>query len=177
MEDYEPSPAARLIETRRLAQGVSMRKAAAAAELSEGRWRQIAKGYQQAARGMRVPVNTTPETLARMAAAVNVEPDEMERAGHPDVADLLRAMSAPRDDPPTSLSEVSDEELLREVARRMARAGQRVGGEHGSAPKSRAGVSPAPPGVTKGGTRSFDEQPPPEATTRSDRARPQSGPA
>ena|SRR5690554_4879134 len=69
-------------------------------------------------------------------------------------------------------SQLSNDELLELVRERM-----RVGGEHGSAPKPRAGVSPAPEGTSRGGTRSFDEPPPPEATTQSPRAPRQTGPA
>lgn len=137
--DLQPSRAAQLIESRRLALGLSVRKAAAAAELSEGRWRQIAKGYQTAARGVRVPVNAPDETLARMAAAVRVHPDEMEEAGHPQVAAVMRYMGSEPEEamhqsgttdsdrdlwglPPSLLAmRLSDEHLIAELARRLAR--------------------------------------------------------
>lgn len=131
-DPLKPSRAAELIESRRLALGASVRKAAAAAELSEGRWRQIAKGYQIAAQGVRVPVNAPPDTLARMAAAVRVRPDEMEKVGHPQVAQLMRFMAdgpprvgAPAGEVPSGSSpagaaaHLSDEELIAELARRL----------------------------------------------------------
>lgn len=121
MDQFEPSAAARLIETRRLASGMSMRRAAAAADLSEGRWRQIVKGYQQAAKGIRVPVNAPDETLARMANAMKVHPDEMETAGHPEVAALMRDMASgpTATATATAASHLSDDELLAELSRRL----------------------------------------------------------
>ena len=91
MEDYQPSPAAQMIERRRLAIHLAVRRAAEAADLSEGRWRQIAKGYQQATKGVRVPVNAPPETLARMARAVGLTDADLRDAGVNDVAELLAA--------------------------------------------------------------------------------------
>lgn len=126
--DYAPTPAARLIEERRTKRGLSVRKAAASAGLSEGRWRQIAKGYQQAAAGVRVPVNTPTETLVRMAGAVGVTGDEMfnvERA----VADMIRSQSASRlrhpsaadadGQPADAVSQIPNDVLLAELARRL----------------------------------------------------------
>lgn len=180
MEDYQPSEAAQLIESRRSAKHVSVRKAAAAAELSEGRWRQIALGYQAAARGTRVPVNAPADTLARMAAAVGVTPAEMDEIDRSDVAALLRDMGEVDAPAPASLTAVPDDVLLEEIARRFARGKTvKAGGEHvqRSAPNTQAPDGGAPDGATRGDTRSFDEQPQPEATTRSPRAPRRSDPA
>ena len=77
---YEPSRIARIIEAHREAEGVSVRSAAKKAGLSEGRWRQIAKGYQQATRDVRVPVNAPVETLVRMALALHMTTYDFARA-------------------------------------------------------------------------------------------------
>lgn len=127
-EEYAPSAAAELIERRRLSRGVSVRRAAKRAELSEGRWRQIAKGYQQAARGVRVPVNAPVETLARMASAVELHSDELDVVGAHEVAALVREQAIAKLRHPlhgpaggTSVSLLSDEVLLEELARRLRR--------------------------------------------------------
>jgi transcriptional regulator with XRE-family HTH domain len=75
----EPTFIARLIDERRKERGLSIRSAAEESSISEGRWRQIAKGYQQMSGGVRAPVNAPPETLARMAAAVRFEASNLER--------------------------------------------------------------------------------------------------
>lgn len=129
MEEYAPSPAARLIEQRRKARGMSIREAAKRAELSEGRWRQIAKGYQQLAQGARAPVTTPPATIARMAMAVGATSDELVAVGERDVADIVRNVTASRlrhpsrmgsGQPPSSLGLVRTDDLLAELARRLA---------------------------------------------------------
>lgn len=76
---HEPSAVAQIIEDYRKANGVSVRSAAKKAGLSEGRWRQIAKGYQQATKEVRVPVNAPTETLVRMALALHMTPYYFDR--------------------------------------------------------------------------------------------------
>lgn len=49
--------------------GLSQRAAAKIAGISEGRWRQLEKGYQES-RGVRIPIGTTPKTVAAAALAV-----------------------------------------------------------------------------------------------------------
>lgn len=66
-------------------------KVAKRAGISEGRWRQIAKGYQQATKETRVAVRAPADTLARMAHAVNVTADQLDEAGRSDAADIVRA--------------------------------------------------------------------------------------
>lgn len=68
----EPSVVAKIIEDYRKAEGTSVRSAAKKAGISEGRWRQIAKGYQQATKEVRVPVNAPVETLVKMALALHM---------------------------------------------------------------------------------------------------------
>jgi len=68
---------------------MSGRRAAELAGMSEGRWRQIAKGYMAAGGGHAIPVIAPADTLARMALAVGVTADELRKAGREDAADVL----------------------------------------------------------------------------------------
>lgn len=71
------------IKRHRLARGLSFRKAADAAGMSEGRWRQIELGYQQVASGVRVPAKPKAMTVASMAVVVGMDVDEaLVLAGH-----------------------------------------------------------------------------------------------
>lgn len=70
---------------------MGVRRAAERAGISEGRWRQITKGYQ-ATGGGHIPVPGPAETLARMAEAVGVLPEQMAAAGRPDVAGEMEAL-------------------------------------------------------------------------------------
>lgn len=93
MTEQEFPPAwGQLIEDARkaLRPKVSARQAAERAGISEGRWRQITKGYQATAGG-RIPVPGPVDTLARMARVVGVAPEQMAAAGRDDVA---KAMSS-----------------------------------------------------------------------------------
>lgn len=91
MTDIEQPRWAALIEQKRkeMRPSLSARKAADRAGLSEGRWRQIVKGYQSTGGG-RIPVVGPAETVARMAQVVGLSPDELAEAGRPDAADELR---------------------------------------------------------------------------------------
>lgn len=70
---------------------LSAREAARRAGISEGRWRQIASGYQVVSAGVYAPVRGPAQTLARMAAVVGVTPAQLRRAGRPDAASALAA--------------------------------------------------------------------------------------
>ncbi len=70
--------------------GLSAREAAKRAGLSEGRWRQIASGYQRPRAGVVVEVTAPPDTLARMAVVVGLTPEDLEAAGRSDAAAALR---------------------------------------------------------------------------------------
>ncbi|MBD3778505.1 MAG: helix-turn-helix transcriptional regulator [Micrococcales bacterium] len=169
MDEFEPTRAARLIEQRRKQRGMSIREAAKAADLSEGRWRQIAKGYQQLAQGARAPVTTPPATTARMAMAVGVTSDELVAVGERQVADIVRESTASRlrhpsrmgaGQPPSALGLVRTDDLLAELTRRLIAgeaaqtqiAQQRVmelkkestDAQPDPASSTRAGGSPAP---------------------------------
>jgi transcriptional regulator with XRE-family HTH domain len=76
--------------TRALARAkLSAREAARRAGISEGRWRQIASGYQVVSAGVYAPVRGPAQTLARMAAVVGVTPAQLTEAGRPDAAKAL----------------------------------------------------------------------------------------
>jgi hypothetical protein len=76
---------------------LSAREAARRAGISEGRWRQIAGGYQVVSAGVYAPVRGPAQTLARMAAVVGVTPAQLRRAGRPDAARALAATRADGD--------------------------------------------------------------------------------
>ena len=79
------------IEQRRQQLGMSISEAAKAAGMSESRWRQITKGFQQATPDTRIPVAAPARTLARMARAVGATADEIDAAGRSDAAGIMRA--------------------------------------------------------------------------------------
>lgn len=67
---------ARIREARQ-AKKLSGRAAAALAELSESRLRQIEKGWQHSRGGGLEPAHTTPETLVQIAHALDIDADEL----------------------------------------------------------------------------------------------------
>lgn len=85
---------------------LSAREAARRADISEGRWRQIAGGYQVVSAGVYAPVRGPADTLARMAAVVGVTPAQLRRAGRPDAASALAA-------------EAQDAEMSQELLQRV----------------------------------------------------------
>ena len=87
----EQPPEMALIERLRLERPkLSVLKAAKLADMSEARWRQLAKGYQQVTAETRVPATAPAETLARMAKAVGATPEQLEAANRPDAASAMR---------------------------------------------------------------------------------------
>ena len=83
-------PEGRLIADAADRLSLSIREAARRAGISYGRWRQITSGYQNVSPGVYGAVHAPARTLARMAQAVNVSPEELESAGRPDAAAILR---------------------------------------------------------------------------------------
>jgi hypothetical protein len=67
----------------------SVRRLAAMAGISEGRWRQIVNGYQSVGRGDYAAVTAPALTLARMARTVGVDSDALRAVGRADAADEL----------------------------------------------------------------------------------------
>ncbi|ANA99473.1 hypothetical protein [Mycobacteroides chelonae] len=94
MDAEAPPPEAELIERlrRELTPRLSVNRASKMAALSEARWRQIAKGYQQVDPQTRVAVRAPSETLARMAYAVSATPKQLRSAGREDAAGELELL-------------------------------------------------------------------------------------
>jgi hypothetical protein len=90
----EPPPWGALITAALGRLRLSVRSAARQAGISEGRWRQIAGGYQVVSSGVYAPVRGPAGTLARMAAVAGVTPAELTAAGRPDAAEVLVASAA-----------------------------------------------------------------------------------
>ena len=87
----EPPPEGVLIETARKATGLSVREAARHAGISEGWWRQVAKGYQSLSGGAHGTVRAPAGTVAEMARVVGLTPQQMEAEGQrPDAAEAMR---------------------------------------------------------------------------------------
>ena len=73
---------------------ISAREASRRAGISEGRWRQIASGYQIVSAGVYAPVHGPARTLARMAAVAGVTPEQLTDAGRADAAKVLARSGA-----------------------------------------------------------------------------------
>jgi transcriptional regulator with XRE-family HTH domain len=94
----QPPPYGALIEAAREEAGLSRRDAARRAGVSDSWWRYVASGWQNHG-----PVTGTAETVAAMARAVGVTPEQLEAEGErPDAAKALRRMlrEDPGDSPP-----------------------------------------------------------------------------
>ena len=88
-----PPPEALLItELREKPPRMSMRAAAAAARISEARWRQIEHGIRYF-RGVPYPEAGPAQTIARMAHAVGATPEQLSAAGREDAAAELEAIA------------------------------------------------------------------------------------
>ncbi|MBY0440954.1 MAG: hypothetical protein K2Q25_02265 [Mycobacteriaceae bacterium] len=96
MSELGPPPEALLIEQLRteIRPKLSIRAAAEAAGISDARWRQIAKGHNQASKDVRVPARAPADTLARMARVVGATPDQLRQVGRDDAAAELEALKA-----------------------------------------------------------------------------------
>src|ERR1700683_5862616 len=76
--------------TRALADAqLSAREASRRAGISEGRWRQIASGYQVVSPGVYAPVHGPAQTLARMAAVAGGPPAQLTGPGRAEAAKEL----------------------------------------------------------------------------------------
>ncbi|GAB3115975.1 hypothetical protein GCM10027160_24180 [Streptomyces calidiresistens] len=88
-----PTPEGAAITAAQKRARISVRRAAEAAGISEGRWRQIASGYQVVGRGNYVPVSGAPaDTIARMAHVVGLTPQDLDATGRRDAATELALM-------------------------------------------------------------------------------------
>lgn len=96
MSETERPPEGELIERLRVETRpqLSVRKAASAAGISEGRWRSIVKGTHQVTKGTAIPTRAPAATLARMAKVVGATPEQLVAMGRQDAADeLVRQMT------------------------------------------------------------------------------------
>lgn len=109
-------PVMQLIEQRR--GRLSIRKAAAAAGISEARWRQLEGGFRNTTIGY-APEDAPDGTLARMALAVGVIPGELRAAGRPEAAALLEKYAA---------DAAAEAEAIEEAATAGARAAAELRG-------------------------------------------------
>ncbi|WP_233646741.1 helix-turn-helix domain-containing protein [Streptomyces sp. BSE6.1] len=94
-QDPTPPAEAVLIKEALRRARLSGRTAARRAGISDARWRQIINGYQSIG-GQRIAVKRAPdETIARMAHAAGVTPDELRQTGRTEAADLLAELAGP----------------------------------------------------------------------------------
>ncbi|MBT3164044.1 helix-turn-helix transcriptional regulator [Streptomyces sp. Vc74B-19] len=100
----EPPPEAALIKEALRRARLSAREAARRAGISETRWRQIANGYQDVGKGMRVPTTGPADTLARMAQVAGVTADQLRQAGRDDAADELVELESQATAQPTGFA-------------------------------------------------------------------------
>lgn len=115
-EKPTPTPEGKLIQAAIKRAGLSARKAADRAGISEGRWRQIASGYQVAAKGTYIPVVGPPDTVAAMAHVAGVTPEQLAEAGRKDAAEELRGIAPSGGaDPLTAPEGQWDGELIQKV--------------------------------------------------------------
>lgn len=95
----EPPPEGRLIADAADRLSLSIREAARRAGISYGRWRQIVMGYQNVSPGEFAVVRAPAKTVARMAQAAGVTPEQMEAEGErPDAAQELREILRQQED-------------------------------------------------------------------------------
>lgn len=105
------------LQRRRTTAGLSVRAAARRTNgaISDGRWYQLESGVQKI-KGHAIPISTTASTVAAAARALDWEvADALTVAGF-DPRDYAEPATTER---PVLLSEVSAEELLAEIHRRM----------------------------------------------------------
>lgn len=116
----EQRPEGSLIEQAREAHTprLSIRAAAAAAGMSDGRWRQIVNGYQSAGSGHFIPVIGPPDTIARMAKVVGVSAEQLTDIDREDAAaELLKLNRSIASRPvgtgtnPVDLTDLTPEEI------------------------------------------------------------------
>lgn len=101
-----PPPESKLIKAAQKAAGLSTRKAAALAGMSESRWRQIVAGSQRVNK-QDIPFTAPAETIARMARTVGLTADRLAKA-RPEAADELRRLRPDTDTTSTALAELKD---------------------------------------------------------------------
>jgi len=126
MTTANPPPEGIALEAARTRSHLSQRAAAKRAGMSETRWRQITKGGH-ITQGVYVPDVGPPETIARMARAVDLDPDLLIKSGRDDAyaswivlrnADRVSATATSE-----GLAGYSSGALLAELGRRLTSIG------------------------------------------------------
>lgn len=131
MSETDPPAEMALIEERRKAirPTMSVRKAASAAHISEGRWRSLAKGVHQVSKGNAIPTRAPADTLARMAKVVGATPEQLRDVDRGDAADELEAMTSrqtqfqgavAKEPPPPPLPDEFNRRAIQSVAEQKA---------------------------------------------------------
>lgn len=128
----EQPPEGKLLTAALKRTGLSQRKAADKAAMSEGHWRAIATGSRSVNAGVWISVRAPADTLARMARVVEITPEQLEDVGRSDAAEELRLMASPdesrngaasKEDPLERLARLTRE--LNEVQRELREQAER----------------------------------------------------
>lgn len=88
-------PEGALIEEVLASLGWSMRRAAKEVGISDSRLRHIVRGYQPVGREQRIEVVAPAATLAEIALALKIAPDDMKAAGRDDAAEIMQTRLRP----------------------------------------------------------------------------------
>jgi transcriptional regulator with XRE-family HTH domain len=139
MEKPTPPPEAHLLRQAIKRSGMSQRRVAALAEMSEGRLRQIINGYASVGAGQFVAVSAPDLTLARIADVLNLTQDDLSAAGRGGAAVELYEIQGqryagqwPDDGVEAEIraarpgAQLSDRELIEELDRRLAERAARL---------------------------------------------------
>lgn len=98
-ERPQQPPEGRLIAAALERSGLSIREASKRAGISYGRWRQVVTGVQHVSPGNYAAVHAPAKTVAKMALAAGVTPEQMETEGHrPDAAEAMRTTTREREE-------------------------------------------------------------------------------
>ncbi|BEL07876.1 hypothetical protein Q0Z83_060670 [Actinoplanes sichuanensis] len=128
-------PEGRLLHDAQKASGLSIYAVAERAGMSDARWRQIVKG-SMSVQGVVVPVVANAKTLARMARAVGLGPDDLIEAGRDDAAETLRATvaveGAPIEEPEGAAIEELEGAATETVTQRPVQVGDAIEMIYGS---------------------------------------------
>jgi hypothetical protein len=122
-----PTPWGGLITQALRRSGLSARAAAERAGISEGRWRQVASGYESRG-GTYTRVHGPASTVAKMAAAVGVTADQLTTAGRPDAAEVLRYQADTAETTMDNLIAIVDNLTEDDAVRLLAAIGRRLRG-------------------------------------------------
>ncbi|MFF1469089.1 helix-turn-helix domain-containing protein [Streptomyces mirabilis] len=134
-----PPPEADTISTALRRSSISQREASRRAGINESYWRRVIAGHNRG-----VPVNASLITVARMAHAVGITPDELAASGgRPEVVEELRALAGAEEadlGKPFRIIAVALEEYTldeqEEILQRYLESQRRDGTEGGNQPEA-----------------------------------------